>query len=400
MTTLIQSETNTTSTGIKPEIELLLYCAHTHIDETVDDNLSLRIKNLVKMIIDWEYLLQKARYHKVIPLLYSNLQNICPEAVPEHILKRLQKSCYLNTIRNINLTKELLKLLQLFEIYSIRAIPFKGPILSMSLYGNLSCRQIGDLDILVYQKDFNKTREILISQGYKSHNHFGWQESFFHPEKKVYVDVHKRVTQKYFPCQLNFEDLWQRLEFINIFGKKVANFSSEDLLIILCAQITRDCFEKTQSIFKICDIAQLITVKPDLDWQKVLQLAKSLGSERLLFFGLNLANNFLETPLPQEVYNQIQKDLVIKLYTPEVYQRMFFDIDQLHRFLGMSLRKFMLIKSPPGQISSQKHLIYYYFYLLLYSLYLLFNNLNAPHRKKKSKINNNIHTAQNLSMGL
>ncbi len=183
--------------------------------------------------------------------------------------------------------------------------------------------------------------------------------------------MHHRITQKHFPCELNFEDLWQRLEFINIFGTKVGSLSPEDLLIILCAQISRDCFEKTQNLAKICDIAQLISTKPDLDWHKILQQAKILGCERLLFFGINLANNFLGTTLPQEVHNQIQQDLVIKLYTPEVYQRMFCDIDRLHRFWGISLRKFMLIKSPPGQIYAHKHLIWYSFYLLWYSFYLL-----------------------------
>lgn len=146
-----------------PEIELLLCCARTQPSPEIGQ----QIQTLAQQSLDWSYLLQTAARHKVLPLLYQNLKTLCPEAVPKPVLSELRNFFHTNAAHNLFLAQERLKILKLFQDNDIPAIPFKGPVLAASVYGNLALRQFGDLDILVNPKDTIKARELLITQDYK-----------------------------------------------------------------------------------------------------------------------------------------------------------------------------------------------------------------------------------------
>jgi Uncharacterised nucleotidyltransferase len=93
---------------------------------------------------------------------------ICWKVIPKSGQAELQSNFLANVQNSFFLTAELLKLLALFETHSISAVPFKGPILAASVYGNLSLRQFGDLDIFVHKEDIARAARLLVSQGYRS----------------------------------------------------------------------------------------------------------------------------------------------------------------------------------------------------------------------------------------
>ncbi|NEO66192.1 MAG: nucleotidyltransferase family protein, partial [Moorea sp. SIO4G2] len=245
MTTLVQPEIKTPLGVTNPEIELLLCCARTQVDNTTAEE----IKTLLQHNINWEYLVETAARHGVIPLLYTSLQNTCPEAVPQDIFKHLQTYFDVNSLHNLFLTQELLKLLDLFKQHNIPVIPYKGPALAVSAYGNLSLRQFCDLDILVHERDFLKAIDLLTSSGYQpkvkqsilnDQEHIAWikdsnEYSLITKNGNVSLDIHQQTIPKEFKLfPLVFDDLWERLEPVSLTGTKVLNFHREDLLLILC----------------------------------------------------------------------------------------------------------------------------------------------------------------------
>src|SRR5262249_35093242 len=149
--------------NFRPEIRLLLDCARTCID-TQQAN---RIRDLASKDIDWAYLLRTARAHGVMPLFYRSLNSTCPDTVPEPILVELRQHFYANAGRNLFLAKELLTVVQCLEGHKIPSIPYKGPVLATSVYGNLAFREFGDLDILVRERDYNLAQRVLIDQGFR-----------------------------------------------------------------------------------------------------------------------------------------------------------------------------------------------------------------------------------------
>ena len=135
--------------SFRPEIHLLLDCARTCLDAQG----ASRIKSLISKDIDWTYLSRIARGHGVMPLLYRTLNSTCSDAVPKEILQELREHFYANAGRNLFLTKELIKIVEFFEAHGIPSIPYKGPVLAASVYGNLAFREFGDLDILVSERE-------------------------------------------------------------------------------------------------------------------------------------------------------------------------------------------------------------------------------------------------------
>jgi hypothetical protein len=262
-----------------------------------------------------------------MPLLYFNLNSTCPDAVPKTTLEQFRGYFHANALNNLFLASELLKLLHLFKDHGIPAIPYKGPVLAASIYDNLTLRQFSDLDILVHERDFMRTRELLISQGYRSWYELDWQHAFVHDGSRVYVDLHQALTPRYCPFRLDFEGLWQRLEPVSLADTTVVNFSPEDLLILLCVQLSRDCCEKREQLAKVCDIAELIHARQTLDWERVIEQARTLNSTRMLFFGLLLASDLLGTALPEELLLKIQADSVVRSLAKQVSDRLFQEAD-------------------------------------------------------------------------
>ena len=68
------------------EDKLLLLCARTPINDEIKD----KIKSLIHKELDWNHLLKRAMLHKLTPLLYWNLNNICPRSIPPEIIEHFK----------------------------------------------------------------------------------------------------------------------------------------------------------------------------------------------------------------------------------------------------------------------------------------------------------------------
>lgn len=325
--------TKAPAASIRLEVELLLCCARTCTDSAIVE----RIRALLREDIDWAYLTHTALQHGVMPLLYRSLYTTCPEAVPGAILDQLRGHFYANALRNFFLTRELLRLLKLFEAHGIPAIPYKGPVLAASVYGDLALRQFGDLDILVYQRDVPRAKDLLISQGYRLRGlRTSAQEEaslqvrhhylFVSDDGRVTVELHWRIMERHFPFPLDPERLWERIEWVSLAGAMVRHFLPEDLLLILCVHGSKP-WHCWQRLGWICDVAELIRVHQGLDWGRVMAQAGRLGSERRLFLGLCLARDLLGTALPEEVRQRMQADPVVKSLAAQVCERLFREAD-------------------------------------------------------------------------
>ena len=302
------------------ENRLLLCCARNHIDSIRAE----QIKTLLHENLDWDYLLQTAFSHKVTPLLYCSLNSTCPEAVPQARLAQLRDYFHSNARRNLFLTGELLKILNLFSTHRIPAIAFKGPVLAASVYGQLVLRQFCDLDIMICEQDTIKTKKLLSSQGYQLGLQLNWQYHFVHKDSRVNLDIHYAgLTPRERPLSLHFQHLWSRVKPVSVSGTPVLTFQPEDLLLILCVQVAKDCWQWREQLAKICDVAEAIRVHPKIDWHQVIQQARSTGSERMLFLGLLLAHELLGTSLPDQVWQRMQAHPIVNILCQQVCERLF-----------------------------------------------------------------------------
>jgi Uncharacterised nucleotidyltransferase len=281
--------------------------------------------------IDWSALLQTALSHGVMPLLYRSLSTTCPDAIPKVFLEQLRDAFYANAAHNALLAKELLKILHLLEIHGIPALPFKGPVLAASVFGNLALRQFGDLDILIREQDAERARETLLSNGYRRLTQISAAHAeAFHRARKVYelvrqdekvlVELHWAITSWTFFFPLNPEHLWERLETGSLEDTPVRTVATEDLLLLLCVHGAKHYWSK---LGWICDVAELLRVYPGLTWKNVLLHSKQLGARRILFVGLFLAHVLLGANLPKEIWKEIDGDTIVPQLADKVQARLF-----------------------------------------------------------------------------
>ncbi|MFY9557732.1 MAG: nucleotidyltransferase family protein, partial [Blastocatellia bacterium] len=301
---------------LRPEAELLLCNART--DSSFQR--SEQIKTLLRRDIDWDYLFQAAQRHGVVPLLYHFLDETYSELIPGTVSNQLQELCQNNTKINLFLTAELLKLLNLFEENGVPAIPYKGPALAASIYGDIALRQFVDLDILVRKRDVLKVKELLVAHGCqpeldltpaqeKPFLDFHYDYAFLCSNKRVLVEIHWEVTEGFLSFPLDTERLWERLEPVEIAGKRVLTLSAEDSLLIVCAHSSKHLWER---LGWICDVARLVESHKHIDWERVLKNAIALGGERMLLLGLYLAHDLLGTSLPESILKRSQSDALVR----------------------------------------------------------------------------------------
>lgn len=151
---------------MSPEVRLLLVCVRNLFDTTGAPH--PYIKDVLQQHrLDWSYLIDLAGRHGVLPLFYHGVSTACPEDIPRAVLLCLHRWFHLNARYNEVCTGELLTIVHLLQSHAIAAIPYKGPLLALSLYDDVALRQFGDLDILVHHWDIPKARDVLIATGYR-----------------------------------------------------------------------------------------------------------------------------------------------------------------------------------------------------------------------------------------
>ncbi|MCA1634730.1 MAG: nucleotidyltransferase family protein [Acidobacteria bacterium] len=311
----------------RPEHELLLACARTRVGPEEQGSIGA----LAAQALDWEYLFRLAKRHSVLPLLYWQLNASAPEVVPPAQLERLRAKFRDNAARNLYLTGELERIITLFKASGVAVLPYKGPALAAAAYGNISLRRFVDLDILISKADVPLAKELLLSRGLlpapplspaqerillrAQHN-----LPFSRDGGRLLVELHWEIAAKQFAPASFGRSFGGELETVKLLHLEVESLSPEDLLLSLCVHGTKHLWER---LAWICDIAELIRSRPNLDWPRLSERASRLRAGRMLNLGLRLAHDLLDAPLPDEVERGVAADGVAAGLASDVMARLF-----------------------------------------------------------------------------
>ena len=300
--------------------ELLVCCARTNAPRE-------RIRSIVNETkIDWNYFFLLARRHAVVPLVYRHLKDIVP---PEH-LEGFKKHYQENSARNVILTAELCRLIKLFAAAEIEAIPYKGPILSLFAYDDLSIRRFVDLDVIVKKQDVARARDLLLADNYALAKPLTLEQQelllrtqhnlqFTKDNRRLIVELHWEVAPHLFASTVDADTLWKNLVTIDLNGTQVKTLSAEDLLFSLCVHGSRHLWER---LGWICDVAELIS-RRSVDWNALLKRASDADSDRMFLLGLYLAERLLDAALPLEVKRRCDADERLPLLAENIIEHLF-----------------------------------------------------------------------------
>jgi hypothetical protein len=279
--------------------------------------------------VDWGRLVRLAAHHKVLGQLYAALGGELRGHIPEEALKHLEVQVQGNARRNLLLTAKLLKLLALLDAEGIRAVPFKGPLLALSAYGDSAMRQFSDLDLLIRPADVPRARALLIGQGYAPQFSLDERQEaryikrrnehlFTNEGEGVHVDLHWSLSPRWLHADGGGEDIWARVGTTTVAGRSVPTLDPHDLLLFLCVHGSKHCWSQ---LGMACDVATLLRATPP-DWEVLFTRARAQGSTRMLRLGLYMASTLFGVELPQEVAEGINTDLRVKSLAAESYAKL------------------------------------------------------------------------------
>ena len=161
--------------------------------------------------IFWDRLVQMGSSQLVLPSIYKALKRKkLVKYVPKDLLSYLKEITDLNLKRNTAILKQINFLSEVFNRHQIDHVFVKGAaMLIIKPYDALSERMVGDIDILVIEKDLLRAQQLLLDIGFEvvsnefnftkgvfSENTYKNLERIAHPNYIAAVEIHRRLLPK------------------------------------------------------------------------------------------------------------------------------------------------------------------------------------------------------------
>jgi hypothetical protein len=286
--------------------ELLLLC--TRPEQA--PSLRTRMAGIADSMPDWEAFLGAARSHKVLPLAHRTLCG-AGGAGATRACAAMQRHVRALRLNHRFMDAELERLLDVLAESAVPAVVFKGMVLDAMAFAPLGAtREFGDIDLLVHRYDYASAKDTLMRCGYRmlygtEHEEAVGQAQLMREDGRVSVDLHTRLAPRRFPGAPPEEALWSRVIDFPLGRRTVKTFDPDITLLMVCLQGAK---ERWTWLSRVCDLAWLLAVRGDVDWEVLMRDADRLGSRRLLLLGLALAHRVLDTAVPIGVARACDND--------------------------------------------------------------------------------------------
>jgi len=260
----------------------------------------------------------------------QQLQQHAAAALPESVLVEFRRWLRAHTIRNFELTKELLEILSLLEKSGVDALALKGPVLAQQLYGDLSLREFSDVDILVLPSDAWTVMRLLSARGFEpkftlTRRQFArfqggrYDMGLYHAPKRVLVEVHWALVSPGYTFSPSAEMAWESVQSVLIAGRSIKTFSAETQLLCSCLNQAKHNWLR---LGWLMDLAALIRQSSAMDWQQIQMRAGSFGTARMIRVSLRLIQQLFEVTLPRSIVAWVENDVCSRKIAERILKRL------------------------------------------------------------------------------
>lgn len=226
--------------------------------------------------IAWDMVYSTARQHGVVPLIYSNLQQCVDRglALPEGVKIKFKLYSYRNIFMEKQRTEWIKEIVSFFHGKSFDVMLIKGTAMDIAVYNQPWFTNQNDIDIIVRPRD-----------GRVSENDRKETARFLKGKRWVvecnYFSHHDIDFDGMLP--VNFERIWSDANKIPFHDGEIFIMSPEDMLIAACINSCRKRFFRLKSL---CDISEITGRYDALDWDKLVDKAKSYRCNNIVYTAL------------------------------------------------------------------------------------------------------------------
>jgi hypothetical protein len=285
-----------------PEDELCLLLARAQLSPRAREHALGLLRNPLR----WNFLSERAEGFGLFPLLYTGLEALGLQAVPDAVRANWASIFRIHAIRTELIAGELVRILRSLADAGIPVMPLKGIALAESLYGDAALRISDDIDVLVLPRHTVEAFRILVSSGWKSeinsqprllelNARYGKDCLLIRkePAYTVGLELHSALVWGASLESGLLEQVWAEAQRITFRGVPAFALSAEWEFLYLAITAHR---HGGSSLKWYVDLDRFCRQR-SIDWKKTGEKAMSLGWAAAVRSSLQVCSSLFETPV-------------------------------------------------------------------------------------------------------
>lgn len=277
------------------EDQILLTCARQKF--TPAD--IAKVRTLCRQTVRWDSVVECALANGVAPLVYTNLLKTLPDVkLPAEVSARFNKALWETIVVKEKIAMVLAQVLAHFPHEDLMLV--KGAALEHSVYEQPWYVWSFDVDLV-----FRRRRDLFQDQEYAE------VAAFFEKVNRSIRPFDQNIEYEFFVhhdlwlngiLPINFERVWRNATSVAVGEHTVYIPSPEDTLLFACVNA---CRKRYFYLKALCDIAEIITKYPALDWETFTHNAREYRCSLIAYAAMRLTQQTLGASVPAAVLAQL-----------------------------------------------------------------------------------------------
>jgi hypothetical protein len=312
--------------------------------------------------VDYLDLVKLCSDHLILPALYlqlnkNNLMNLFPDELASHI-----KDLYdLNCERNRQILQQIDEICAVLAKHGIEPVFMKGTgCLLSNVYADIGERMIGDIDILVEEKNYLNTAELIMQLGYRNdeplYDDFMTLKHYprlYRTDVPADIEIHRLIVHNKYGKKFNSEIVFGNKQTIadraNCFAPSLTHLVIHNFIH---NQLIDSCHRfKIRSLRDMFDIYRL---SPAIDLKEVMEQVEEKKKADAYFYIIELIFNIRFRCTLFGIANSRRYDAVLRFFGNHDRLHLFY-IRLLKLYDLLFKRYLFIIMSLPFSKSNRQH---------------------------------------------
>jgi len=258
--------------------------------------------------VDWAIVGQLAEREKLLGVLWPAIGGL-RDRIPERIAGAMERQALVTEFRMAAFGDRLASVIRLLDDHGIPVMLMKGAAMAVSVYGSFAKRPMGDLDILVRERDAMRAWTLLRDEGwaleyedadtfYEDHQHL---TPLVAPGgANLVVEIHRCLLYPRGPFQLPEEQVWEEALPVTVGERRAYIPSPEHQVLHLCIHFAWSHALEKGLGRTVRDLSALLE-RESLDWERLVELAVRTRSTTCCYWTLRLARTLGDVGVPPSV---------------------------------------------------------------------------------------------------
>jgi hypothetical protein len=263
------------------------------------------------LIDDWAGAERRACAHGLLPWLARGLT---AAGMTDPACAPVIAAASASAARTLGQVRRLAELWSLLERAGVPALPYKGPTLSLQIFGDVALRQSVDLDLVVPFDRYADARAALVAHGLpprgghsdrQERTLFSWLGHVPFGRGADFVELHWRFADRRFPFALSAEQALARARTVAVGGLRLPLMADDDLLAVLAMHGARHLYERLEWL---AGVTRLLHAHRG-EAERLMAHAESLRARRMLAVSVHMARRVLGVPLDDDWQRALASDV-------------------------------------------------------------------------------------------